>query len=372
MELEALNDRILQSMGSGLITLDQEGRILSFNKAAGKILGYSFGEIRQRPLAEAIPQLADHGQLTGPPFEYDGINSRRELAVKNKEGKRLSLGFSVSPLTTTEGKAVGKIMIFQDITEVKKMQERVKKLERLAMMGTLAAGMAHEIKNPLGSISGAFQMLHTEEKGSSVSSRLTAIIEREIARLNELLNEFLWLSKPVKKEGTFKEVALSTLIDDTITLACTKFQVDGRVEFERTIPADFNLFVDESQFRQVVWNLVLNALEAMEYQGAIRIDAEKVVLLTDEAGEKPFSRVTFHDTGKGIPPDILDQIYEPFFTTKEKGTGLGLAVVQQIVESHCGSIQVESSDDAGTVFSLYLPDSHEIEIDSSFNPLPEA
>jgi len=114
--------------------------------------------------------------------------------------------------------------------------------------------------------------------------------------------------------------------------------------------------VDESQFRQVIWNLVLNALEAMDYQGRIRITAEKVVLLTYESEEQPFSKISIHDTGKGITPETMDQIYEPFFTTKENGTGLGLAVVQQIVESHNGRIQVESSGEHGSVFSLFLPD----------------
>jgi two-component system sensor histidine kinase PilS (NtrC family) len=357
MDLAALNDRILQSINSGLLTLDRNGLIVSLNRAGGKILGYSLNEILQQPLAEVIPELANQQHAQEPHFNQDIIRSREELFVKNKEGKRLCLGFSVSPLTASEGHEIGKIVIFQDITEINKMREEVKKLERLAMMGNLAAGMAHEIKNPLGSMSGAFQMLRAEKIGSPLAERLTALIEREINRLNQLLNEFLWLSKPIKKEVALQVVPFGAVVDETITLIRSRVKMNGKVEFQKNIPPDFEVYVDDSQFRQVLWNLLLNGLEGMDYRGGtIHISGEKVVVLNGESQERSFCKVIIQDTGKGIPLELRDQIFEPFFTTKENGTGLGLAIVQQIVESHGGHVQVDSSNEQGTVFSIYLPD----------------
>jgi two-component system sensor histidine kinase PilS (NtrC family) len=363
MDLAALNDRIVQSLNSGLLTLDHNGLIVSLNKAGEKILGYSADEVRQRHLAEVIPEMATQQRSKEQDVEQDVVRSREELFVKNREGKRLCVGFSVSPLTTSEGQEIGKIVIFQDITEINRMREEVKKLERLAMMGTLAAGMAHEIKNPLGSMSGAFQMLRAEERDSPLTKRLMALIEREINRLNQLLNEFLWLSKPIKDEGTLKAVHFASVVDETITLIRSRFKVNGKVEFQKVIPHDFEVLVHESQFRQVLWNLLLNGMEAMDYRGTIHISAEKLVVLNGESQRQSFCKVNIRDTGIGIPSELRDQIFEPFFTTKDNGTGLGLAIVQQIVESHGGYVQVESPKGQGTIFSIYLPDVNRSRID---------
>ncbi len=355
MELEALNDRIVESINSGLLTLDLNGRILSFNSAAGKILGYRFEEVYQHHVTDVLPGLEEFiAQEEGRAY---GLRSRGEVSFEFPARKPLRLGFSFSPLTSVDGDEIGNIMIFQDITEIKKMQDEVKHLERLALMGTLTAGMAHEIKNPLGAMSGAFQMLRQEEPGSPIARRLTGIIEREMNRLNELLNEFLWLSRPGKTESTFKTALLEKLIDDTITLVRSKHNLNGEVKIKKRIPADFTVFVDESHFRQVIWNLVLNAVEAVEGRGEVEISAERVSIDGPEGGHVPYARVSFGDTGSGIPEHVRARLFEPFYTTKDQGTGLGLAIVQRIIDTHHGRIEVETPEAGGTLFSLYLPES---------------
>ncbi len=351
MELEALNDRIVESIGSGLITLDKSGRVVSMNSAAQNILGLSYSQVFQEPLTSIIPEMAEASHYDPEMGVKSFAKPRGEITMASATGARLCLGFTISPLTSVEGVEIGNIMIFQDITKIKEMQEEVKKLERLAMMGTLAAGMAHEIKNPLGAMSGAFQMLRKEEPGSPIAKRLVSIIEREMSRLKDLLNEFLWLSKPVRETAEGAMAPLEPIIADTITLIRSKMKLDGQVNFEQRIPENFQVYINESHFRQVVWNLMLNALEAMDNQGSISVIAEVVPV---NGGEEPYARISFADTGCGIPEDIRSRVTEPFFTTKDAGTGLGLAVVQQIVNSHQGRLEVTSSD-AGTTFSVLLP-----------------
>jgi len=355
MELEALNDRIVESIGSGLITLDNAGRIVSMNTAAQKILELSYSQVFQEPLTSVIPEMMGGARSDSEEGVKSFKTPRGEITISTKKGERLCLGFSISTLTSVEGMEIGNIMIFQDITKIKEMQEEVKKLERLAMMGTLAAGMAHEIKNPLGAMSGAFQMLRKEDPGSPIANRLVSIIEREMSRLKDLLNEFLWLSKPVRETGESAMVALEPIVADTITLIQSKLKLDGQVSFERNIPENFHVYVNESHFRQVVWNLMLNALEAMDNRGRISVSAEQVFMDKEKGTGESYSKISFTDSGCGIPENIRGRITEPFFTTKDAGTGLGLAVVQQIVNTHQGRMDVTSQDGQGTTFSVYLP-----------------
>ena len=356
MELEALNDRIVESLSSGLLTLDRNGRIVSFNTAAQSILGYAFEDVWQRDVGDILPGFEDYLTVKsgGAPSSFS--MSRGEITVEAGQKRAVCLGFSVSPLTTVNGEEIGRILIFQDITEVKRMQQEVKRLERLAIMGTLAAGMAHEIKNPLGAMSGAFQMLRGENVSATISERLMGIMEREMNRLNGLLNEFLWLSRPSKREDVLKTVPLEPLIDDTITLIRSKLGVNGGVEYKKNVPPAFSVMVDESHFRQVIWNILLNGVEAMNNQGSMEITAERVEIPNTGSEQSNYARISFRDSGPGISDEIREKIYEPFFTTKETGTGLGLAIVQKIVDSHQGHIEITSEPDRGSTFSIFLPE----------------
>jgi two-component system, NtrC family, sensor histidine kinase PilS len=356
MELEALNDRIVESISSGLLTLDRNGRIVSFNTAAQSILGYSFEDVWQRSVADILPGFEDYMTVKSGNSISGFSMSRGEITVETGEKKTVCLGFSVSPLTTVSGEEIGRILIFQDITEVKRMQAEMKRLERLAIMGTLAAGMAHEIKNPLGAMSGAFQMLRGENVSAPIADRLMGIMEREMSRLNDLLNEFLWLSKPAKREGALKTVPLEPLIDDTITLIRTKLGGDGGVEYKKNVPPAFSVMVDESHFRQVIWNILLNGVEAMNNRGSMEITAEMIEVSGADSERSNYARISFRDSGPGITDEIREKIYEPFFTTKETGTGLGLAIVQKIVDSHQGHIEITSEPDRGSTFSILLPE----------------
>ena len=356
MELEALNDRIVESIASGLLTMDRDGKILSFNTAAEQILGHSFKDVAKKSISEVIPELTQHPDLDPLNLADENKRPRGELTIKTSQIQNLCLGFSFSPLTSANGQKIGSIMIFQDITEIKKMQDEVKRLERLAIMGTLAAGMAHEIKNPLGAMSGAFQMLHTEDANSPIAHRLVSIIEREMHRLTDLLDEFLWLSKPVKRKETLKLVSLEPIVDDTITLIRSKIELNTGVQFEKHILPDCYIMVDESHFRQIIWNLLLNAFEAIDDQGSVKITTERIMYEKIKPQPSPFIKISVSDTGCGIQEEEISRIYEPFFTTKDTGTGLGLAIVQKIVDEHGGFIEIESKHGRGTIFSILLPE----------------
>ena len=205
------------------------------------------------------------------------------------------------------------------------------------------------------------QMLHTEDANSPIAHRLVSIIEREMDRLKDLLDEFLWLSKPVKRKETLKLVSLEPIVDDTITLIRSKIELNTGVEFEKHILPDCYIMVDESHFRQIIWNLLLNAFEAIDDQGSVKILTERIMYEKIKTQPCPFIKISVSDTGCGIQEEEISRIYEPFFTTKDTGTGLGLAIVQKIVDEHGGFIEIKSEYGKGTIFSIFLPEPEENE-----------
>jgi len=354
-QLEALNDWILESIESGLVTVNKNGRILSWNAAAERILGYSAAEALERSLESFFPEF-----MPLPSSEEDsrstGRNHRREATVERKDGKTVHLGFSLSPLLSPEGQYHGTTIILQDITEVKLYQARVERLERLAVLGRLAAGMAHEIRNPLGSMSGALQMLRQGQADPELSARLMAIIHREMARLNDLLNEYLWLSKPQKPPLAAQRLDPLPILDETLTLLNSKLNLGSNVLFEKEVVPGSRLPFAGDHFRQILWNLLLNAVEASDYRGTIGI---RIGPAPSESHHErdPGSRVYIEvrDEGEGMASDTVQQIFEPFFTTRSTGTGLGLTLVQATVENYGGTIEADSAPGKGTTFRITVP-----------------
>lgn len=344
-ELERLNSSIVSNLESGLLTINNSGRIRVFNRYAAELTGITQEEAYDRPLLEVIDGFQHFA---------DRIMSfcRGELEHRSATGTRMIFGFKSVPFTDKEGNRIGAIIDFQDLTQFKRLEADLKKADRLAAIGELSARIAHEIRNPLASISGSVQLISQGERVDAADRKLLNIIVRESERLNGLIRDFLAYARPstpVKLPIVVKQIIqdLSLLLESD-----PRFQ---NVTICNNCPEALTATIDPDQMQQVFLNLFINAAEAMSSEGAITIDAA----IASESEDVPISeekvRIKVTDNGKGMNKADVQKVFEPFFTTKPAGTGLGLATVYRIIESHGGSIRVESACDVGTTFTIYLP-----------------
>ena len=354
-QLETFNRNVIQSLDSGLLTVDLQGKINFLNRTAERILnlnGDGPGSVSIYALFPSLNPVAGQiaGQAAIPFSEYQ----RYETQFINSNGKRIHLGFSVSPLTGPEGSLIGHTLIFQDITRFKEMEEQMKRLDKMAAINQLAAGMAHEIRNPMASLSGSIQMLKSELVLQSHQERLMDIILRESERLNALITDFLLFAQPPRTDRTISNV--TTILEETIQLLVhsPSFHDGIRIHYPRP-PETVPLRVDPDQLRQVFWNLILNAFQAMGPKGELRVVVEKQADRTPHQPPVDWVKISISDTGKGIASHEKGKIFEPFYTTKDSGTGLGLSIVHRIIEAHGGLIKVESELGKGSTFTLLLP-----------------
>jgi len=344
-----LNDAIVRCIRSGLVTLDMEGRITSFNEAASSITGFGAGEVLgeklERVLGVVPPDaLASDGDRGSLPVRWEQLFQRRD-------GRILTLGLSASVLQDHMGNPFGHLLIFQDLTSYKQMEEELRRAEKLAAIGELAAGLAHEIRNPLASLYGSIQLLQGELELGESNRRLMQIILQESERLNELIGDFLLFASP--RPGSKEEFCLLPLVEETLALLEKHPSFREGIRVSLRIDRSLKLVASRKQMQQIFWNLLLNAVQALpDGKGEIRVEAEAKARRDDPAG---WVTIRIRDTGRGIQPENLDKIFDPFFTTREEGTGLGLSVVYRIVESHGGRIRVSSDPGAETVFQIDLP-----------------
>lgn len=360
--LETLHRNIVQSMNSGLLTVNNKGDILYFNHAAQEILKCSPHEIIGRSLAELIPTL-DVALRSEDPLVP---SERKYVTYQCSSGEKIYLGYTVSSLQEEGGKDLGRIIIFRDLTQLKAMEEHLKRMEKLAFAGRMAAEIAHEIKNPLAAMSGAIQMLQDEMRENPLHLRLMDIVTREIQRINNLVTDFLWLAKGTQKSQQKESVTICSVIQDILDLLTSQNKARSHHHIHTDFEIEPVLLTDPNHFRQILWNLLVNAVEAMPEGGDLRVHvgwAEGEGEESDPRREDSVSkdqevlkiRIDIEDTGPGISEDIRDKIFDPFFTTKEKGTGLGLSIVYQLVENTGGQIVLNSSPKNGTIFSLFFP-----------------
>jgi len=361
-QLEAFNRNIIQSLDSGLLTIDLNGRINFLNRTAEKILNRRGEELKNVSIYDLFPEIA--GALEGLRRGASGFfpdYQRYETLLSNENGEKIYLGFSISPLTDPEGSVIGHTLIFQDITRFKEMEEQMKRYDRMAAIGALAAGMAHEIRNPLASLSGSIQMLKSELSLDPQQEHLMAITLRESERLNALITDFLLFAHPPQTHRSAWEIG--KILDETVELFIHSAAFHEGLRITRTHGnGDIEVLVDPDQMRQVFWNLLINAAQAIPEGGDIRICIER----TNDTfgGGLPFHspsrgqdwvKIMIADSGNGIAPQEKEKIFEPFYTTKEGGTGLGLSIVHKIIENHNGVIRVESDVGRGAAFTVFLP-----------------
>ena len=327
-KLAGLQRQILAAMPSGLITCMANGTITFINRAASAILGTGSNGVKPGNIEELIP-----GALKLVPGAR-----RSEVAVSTKEGRRI-LGLNVTGL---EGKEDSLLIVFQDLTELRRMEDQLRRIDHLAALGGVAAQLAHEIHNPLASMRGSAQLLAAEASEHEQSRRLAKILIRESDRLTSLLEGFLRFARP--PPPVFRDYSLTQLIAETVDLLRADpltFGVDIELSLSE-VSANF----DPDQIRQVLLNLIRNACTAAGAGGKVRVS-----LAQTAAG--PVIRVW--DSAGSIPESHLACIFDPFFTTREGGSGLGLSIAHSIVQAHGGMIQVSSSPESGTQFVVALP-----------------
>ena len=343
-DLYTLHEDIVRCLSSGLITVNEDGVIHTMNQSSCAILGVTPDQVIGHQIEKLLPGLTEKLANLGARESL----RRADLVISNQEGEPVIIGVSVSPLRTNLDEAIGRIVNFQDLTEFRKMEQQMKQTERLAVVGTLAAGIAHEIRNPLASISGSVELLNGAPDGDD-SRALMEIITREIERLNGLISDLLDYTNPHPRE--LAEFDLADVVQETLQV----FRQDRAFEDveigihmdEKISESGLRVTSDPGKLRQVIWNLIRNAAEAaIEGQGHVQIDLER---------HEDSAQIDVTDDGPGISDENLKRVFDPFFTTKSRGSGLGLATCYSIVHELGGDIVAENLPQNGCHFRVILP-----------------
>lgn len=347
-EAQLTTDDILQNMGGGLVSIDLGGKIVYFNRNAELLLECA-GRLRHdEPLADVLPERVASLREHLLSVVRDGTEEvRAEIDILTASDDVRSLGLSTTVLYDREGRRRGAMAVFRDITQVKKIEERLRWADRMAALGELAAGIAHEIRNPMGSIRGCVEMLSDDLEPDGEQRRLMDLIIKESDRLNDTIDDFLRFAR--SSPPAFCQVDIGQVMDDAVRLAGAHPSYRREIEIESVVEAGaISLEADPERIQQVLFNLMLNAIRAIEGKGKIELRAER-------ARDEDVLRITCADNGVGIGPEERSRIFEPFYSSGGQGTGLGLAVVHRIVEEHGGTISVESEPGKYTRFFIDLP-----------------
>jgi two-component system sensor histidine kinase PilS (NtrC family) len=343
--LRALHERIVESIRSGVVTTDLTGHIYTFNAAAEEITRYRETDVRGQDASIFFGEIREHIAASMAAAKAGDTSPRFEADCLTAEGLRLRLGFSISPLFSESGETTGTVVTFQDLTQIRALEESSRRQDRLAAIGRMAASIAHEIRNPLAAMRGSIQMLRSEMEPRSSQTELMEIILRESDRLNRIISDFLSYARP--RSVIHQPVDVGELLTETFTLLRHSPEVGDRQTIEQHITTDSLLAdADAEQLRQVFWNLARNALQAMPDGGTLRAEIKR--------NSHNRLRISFSDTGRGMSPEQVEHLFEPFSSTTG-GTGLGLSIVYQIIRDHGGTINVRSRESRGTTITIEIP-----------------
>ncbi len=348
-DLQAFNQHVIDSLASGLATTDRQGRILTFNRAAEAITGHTSLSVVGRQIEEVLdlpPSVASELTSNAGP----GRGRRVESPYHTGDGRQIELGFTATSLRTP-GNNAGLLFAFQDVTDIKKLERDARLRQRLAAVGEMAAGIAHEIRNPLASMSGSIQILRQELPLTEEQAQLMDIVLRESERLNDTIRSFLAYARP--QRFSIARLDVRRVLNDAALLLRNSSEVQEGHLIDVRVPMDEVVFeADENQIKQIVWNLATNGLRAMRNGGRLTLGA-RLEAEGEDGGDSVVLDVA--DEGVGIPADELDAIFQPFRGNFAKGTGLGLAIVHRIVSDYNGEIHVSSTPGQGTTVSVRLP-----------------
>jgi len=341
--LARLNEDIVRSLTSGLITTDLAGRIQTINPAATEMLGTDHFSLMGAPLSRFLP--LDIGACLERGAQGDVSATREEALATRPDGTQFPVGFSLNALTDGAGQVRGGLVVFQDLSEIVRLREAAARGERLAVLGRLSAGLAHEIRNPLSSISGSVQLVRGSQQLDEDDRRLLGIVLREVERLDDLVSTMLLVGRP--REPLRRQHDIRTLVSEVVEMARRGPAPDAGVQMEIELPdAPAFAWVDADQLRQVLWNLVKNALQASPHGASVRVCASSG---PDSAVLKVI------DQGRGIDEAQREKIYDMFHSERTHGAGIGLALVRQIIDAHNGTIDIESEQNRGATFVVTLP-----------------
>jgi two-component system sensor histidine kinase HydH len=331
---------VVESMMNGLISVDESGMITTINQTASRIIGVSSSYAEGRDISEVLK--SDECDIQGV-LSSDSPVVEKEITYR-RNGGYTPLSVSVSPLKDETGKVMGAVVIIRDLREIKELQEKVRRAERLASLGRLAAGIAHEIRNPLSSIRGFAQYFQGKFEPETKDVKYAKAMVDEIDRLNRIIEALLDFARPA--EPKLSSYSIEDVLNHALGLVQADIEVK-EVRLTRNVQSGIpEVMIDRDQMIQAILNILLNAVEAVDKEGEIAVSAST-------KGDN--LQVTVSDTGSGIPEEDLPKVFDPFFTTRKSGTGLGLAIVHKIVENHGGDIRVNSRVGQGATFTILLP-----------------
>lgn len=328
--LQAFSDKVVDSMGSALVTTDVDGRIFLFNRAAGRLTARNPKDVLSKSIWDVFPGLRSEPQT-----------SKSDVWTKRRDGRDIYVRYSVSPIMIDDKNTAGHVWSFDDLTEIRLLERQVRQKEQMATIGALSAAIAHEIRNPLASITGSFKLLQSDLQLTEDQNQLAGIISRETERLNRTISEFLSYARPPAPQ--LRRTDLSVLITEMVSLMRNSSELNGRHSIEMRLQAVYAM-VDESMMRQVFYNLATNAIKAMPDGGTLTISVEP----------RNGAQVRFKDTGIGMDDAEMKNLFVPFHSSFKNGTGLGLPIVYQIVTAHNGVIGVKSHKGEGSTFFVDL------------------
>ncbi|MDK2985884.1 MAG: two-component system, NtrC family, sensor histidine kinase AtoS [Clostridia bacterium] len=335
--LKEMNEDILRSTTTGIVTVDNCGNVSSINRAAEKILGK--GEQLNEEIYSKIIELSLKALKKGR-----GISDLYKFNSDTETGKVIEINTSL--LTSEKGIVTGALCSFNDITKRKEIEEKMEQIDKLKSLGQLAAGLAHEIRNPLAGMKTSAQVLMSRLKNNRSAVMLLDKIVSEIDRVNELVSDILNFAKP--QEPCLEVTEVTSLIREAVELMGEHIKSSDVIVKDELPGEKYYSKIDKGQFKQILVNLVMNSLKAMENGGELLLKGGK-------QEQEPYFTLVIADTGKGISPEIIDRIFDPFFTTYAEGTGLGLSVVKRLVIQNNGDIRVASRPGEGTRFTIKLP-----------------
>ena len=343
-DLSSLHSAIVSRIDIGLVTTDQAGCIRFFNPHAEELTGISSEQAYGRDVHALFPGLQS-SDCQG------GESCRGEMTYHATSMHPRTFGYTFSPLSGRGGESAGMLLCFTDLTVLKNMEAVLKRSDRLIALGELSARMAHEIRNPLAAMSGSIQLLK-DQVTSRNEQRLMEIVMREADRLNALIGEFLAYARPAQPRKV--RIELRGLVEELRLLLISDKRFSG-ITIRNLIAEHFMITADESLLRQVLINLLNNAAEAMNSGGWIEVESRHQLRDTDGHEAVPMAVVEVNDNGPGIAPEMAEHLFEPFWTSKSDGTGLGLAVSYRLVEAHGGMISAGRSEAGGSSFKIFLP-----------------
>ncbi len=343
--IKAFSDNIVENMPVGLLFIDDDGRIMTINDASEKVLLISPDKSIGKPARDIIPaQITD--LVDDIRDDHDIISREIKCSIL---GKTILFEASAGILRDDQANFLGHIILLRDISEIDHLKKEVQRRQRLASLGSLAAGIAHEIRNPLSSIKGFATYFKERYKDIPEDQKIADIMIREVERLNRVIGQLLEFARPMNVER--KEMNIIDVVNYSLDIISAQAQTNNVRIVRDAIPDEaIQASVDPDKIGQVLLNIYLNAIEAMEQGGTLTVDIEQ-----DRANAHV--SILVKDTGHGIPKEDIGHIFDPYYTTKPSGTGLGLAIVHKIIEAHAAEIIVESAQDAGTTFTITLPTS---------------